>query len=152
MIQPLRTIASFRRLRRVWSGLGKAERRASLLGVVAIPTMAAGARIFGFGRMRDWAAGVRPRFGAQRAIAEAEALARGTRRAARRGFYPGTCLPQSLTLLWLMRREGLDAEIVLGARLVNGQLEAHAWVECDRIPINDGADVRTRFAPLESST
>lgn len=151
-MQSVRSVKSFRRLWQAWSHLSKAEQRASLIGLVAIPAMAAGARMFGFERVLGWSKRVQSRGGSQRcAEASVREIERGTRRAARRGFYAGNCLSQSLTLLWLIRREGFDAELVLGARLVDSRLEAHAWVECDRIPINEHADVRTQFAALESN-
>lgn len=39
-----------------------------------------------------------------------------------------TCLRRAAVLTVLLRREGLDAEVVIGARRVAGALEAHAWV------------------------
>jgi len=45
---------------------------------------------------------------------------------------PGTriCLPQALTGQVLLRREGYPAHLTLGvARIEEGRLEAHAWVE-----------------------
>jgi hypothetical protein len=151
-MRSLPTVDSLRRLGRRWSRLSAAERRASLLGVVAIPAMALGARLFGVARMRERFSRIHPvQRDSRTPAASASELARATRRASLRGFYAGNCLPQSLTLLWLLRREGVEAELVLGARLIDGKLEAHAWIECDHVPINDRPDVRARFAPLESN-
>jgi hypothetical protein len=47
------------------------------------------------------------------------------RAAAPLGF---TCLPQSLAMLWLLRRRGVAAELRFGAKLDRHALAAHAWV------------------------
>lgn len=56
------------------------------------------------------------------------------------------CLGRSLVLWFLLRRRGIDAELVLGA-VANGTSEflAHAWVEVDGKPVNDTPDVRERY-------
>jgi hypothetical protein len=45
-----------------------------------------------------------------------------------------TCLRRATVLAVLLRREGRDAEIVIGVRRdLQGALEAHAWVRCDEV-------------------
>ena len=65
--------------------------------------------------------------------------------AARRGFYRASCLPKSLMLAHLLRRQGIAADLRVGVRKVAGALEAHAWVEHNGQPLNDGIDVHERF-------
>src|SRR5262245_30845981 len=48
-----------------------------------------------------------------------------------------TCLPRAVTLWWLMRQRGIQGEIRFGARHVQKQFEAHAWVECQGRVLND---------------
>ncbi len=61
------------------------------------------------------------------------------------------CLQRSLVLRQLLRNRGMPAEIRFGvSRAVNGGLSAHAWVELDGLPLNDGADVFERYAALAS--
>jgi hypothetical protein len=63
------------------------------------------------------------------------------------------CLERSLTLWWLLRRRGVGAEVELGVRKTDaGELEAHAWVEVAGRVVNDGDDVRERFAAFEGRT
>ena len=66
-----------------------------------------------------------------------------------------TCLTRSLVLLRELRRSGLTGELRIGVRsVVGGRLDAHAWVECDGVPINDRLDIAAdfvAFAPLTSS-
>lgn len=61
------------------------------------------------------------------------------------------CLPRSLLLCHLLRHRGIPTEIRLGvSKLADGNLSAHAWVELDGLPLNDGADVFERYAALPS--
>lgn len=75
-----------------------------------------------------------------------DATARAVDRAARCGPRQPSCLPRALTLWWLLRRQGIAAELRIGARRVADRLEAHAWVECDGRVLNDHADIHDRFA------
>ena len=79
----------------------------------------------------------------------AKAQARMVVIAATYGFYRATCLRKSLLVLYLLRQRGIPGQLHFGARIVNAQLEAHAWVEWQDEVINDAADVRQRYAPLE---
>jgi hypothetical protein len=58
------------------------------------------------------------------------------------------CLGRSMTLWFLLRRDGWDPELVLGTAPAAGQLRAHAWVELDGAPLNEAVDPRRRFEPL----
>ena len=69
--------------------------------------------------------------------------------AGRHGPYRAKCLPESLTLWWLLRRQGIESQIRFGARKYAHRMEAHAWVEFEGVPLNDSADVRERFKPFE---
>ena len=56
------------------------------------------------------------------------------------------CLGRSLLLWFLLRRRGMDAQLVIGAKApVDDSWIAHAWVELDSRPINDADDVRERY-------
>jgi hypothetical protein len=50
-----------------------------------------------------------------------------------------------VTLWFLLRRKGIDADLVIGAASSEGSLAAHAWVEVDGVPVNDSPDVSDRF-------
>lgn len=70
--------------------------------------------------------------------------------AVRRAPLPGNCLSQSLTLWWLLRRQGIESELHIGTCYQNDRFEAHAWVEYAGYPLNDSSDVRSRFSPFNS--
>jgi len=50
---------------------------------------------------------------------------------------PTTCLSRSLTLWWILRRQGIASELRIGVSKDDGEFAAHAWVELDGIPINN---------------
>jgi Transglutaminase-like superfamily len=61
---------------------------------------------------------------------------------------PGaTCLARSLALSRLV---GDDAFVCIGVRPGERELDAHAWVELDGAVLNDAADVRARYAVIET--
>lgn len=69
--------------------------------------------------------------------------------AGRYGPYRAKCLPKSLTLWWLLRRQGIESQVRFGARKNARRMEAHAWVEFEGTPLNDSTDVGERFKPFE---
>jgi hypothetical protein len=70
------------------------------------------------------------------------------RAAASHGPIRANCLPQSLTLWWMLQRRGLDARIRFGARKTATGIEAHAWVELQGDVLNDRPDVASAFRPF----
>lgn len=46
-----------------------------------------------------------------------------------------TCLPRALARYVMARRRGVPVTFVMGVREVNGQLQAHAWIELDGEPV-----------------
>ena len=87
------------------------------------------------------------------ALAQSEA-ARRTVRAVRsaelHGLTKPNCLERSVTLWWMLRREGIEGELHIGARHQAGKFEAHAWVELDGRVLNDAADVHQHYARFDA--
>jgi len=71
--------------------------------------------------------------------------------AARHSPFPATCLTRSLLLQWLLLRRGVASQLRIGVRLHSKSLQAHAWVECDGVPVNDSVDIASQFAPFAAS-
>lgn len=71
--------------------------------------------------------------------------------AARNGLYAGNCLSRSATFWWLLRRRGVQSELRVGVRKQNGAFEAHAWVECDGIVLNDRTERLEDYAVFEKA-
>ena len=77
-------------------------------------------------------------------------MAKSVRLVANRPVIGAVCLGRSLTLWSMLRRRGVDAQLVIGAGLIADQeLSAHAWVEVDGVPVNDVADVRERYGSFD---
>ena len=77
---------------------------------------------------------------------QARVLALLVRGAAVWSLHDPTCLHRSLTLWWLLGRQGIASELRIGVRKERGRFEAHAWVERQGVALNDGLDVGSRFA------
>jgi hypothetical protein len=60
------------------------------------------------------------------------------------------CLVRSMTLWWILLREGVEGELHIGARKQDEQFEAHAWVELDGQILNDGDEVREDYALFDA--
>jgi hypothetical protein len=80
----------------------------------------------------------------------ADQARRMTEAASRYGIMRGNCLSRSIVLCHLLRQQGIDAVINIGARRNGPAFEAHAWVELDGRTINDSPDVRRRFAAFDN--
>ena len=79
-------------------------------------------------------------------LPEIQALGELVNIAARHTLGSRICLTRSLLLGWLLRRRGVKSQLRIGVRFTQGALDAHAWVECEGVPVNDRPDVSTRFA------
>lgn len=131
--------------------LSGGERRAFLEAVTLVTVTATALRLFSFQRVYRWMerrapSWTEPPSGAENAV---QLLVDGVRRAARPLPY-ATCLPQSLSLWWLLRRRGVESQLRLGVRKEGGELKAHAWVEFGGVALNDRDDVRHRYAAFET--
>ncbi len=71
--------------------------------------------------------------------------------AARYNLISANCLPRSLVLWWLLRRNAIDAELRIGVRKQHGNFEAHAWVEVFGVALENQGGEEKRFTPFEAS-
>jgi hypothetical protein len=142
-------VSRWRRLARLsWS-----DRWILLQAFVWLPLTGAALRLCGFaglhallsrlppGRMKQSEPSLR--------LEHARTVARLVRAASAHGFYHPTCLPQSLVLWSILRRQGTKATLHAGVRKTTQQVEAHAWVACDGVALNDDEDAHERFAPFD---
>ena len=124
------------------------EQALLLQSVAGLTFTAATLRLFGYKRVQRWLRrkqSVRSSAG----LDEARRRALAVQRVARRLPY-ATCLPRSLTLWWLLQRQGIEADIHVGVKKEDGELKAHAWVECQGTILGDTSDVRRRFIPFRN--
>ena len=71
--------------------------------------------------------------------------------AARHHLYPMSCLRQALVLQRLLSQRGIRTTLQIGVRREVGDLDAHAWLEYEGIPIGQSPDVMDRFAVLKAA-
>jgi transglutaminase superfamily protein len=121
--------------------------RALLAGaLILLPLSDLSLRLLGFRRTQAVFAWLLP----VRSLGQLPVNARQTtllvQAASRRAFPRATCLHRSLTLWSLLRVQGVDTRLLLGARKSLNQFEAHAWIEYEGLVLNDTGDVRQRFA------
>jgi hypothetical protein len=136
--------------------LSGADQRALLAAAFWMPLFWLGLRVFGLPRFQAQLQRGKAIDGQSMSLSDIQTLGELVNIAARHTLGPRTCLTRSLLLGWLLRRRGVESQLRIGVRLTKGVLDAHAWVECDGIPVNDQPDVGTQFAsfgdlvPLEA--
>ncbi|MGH8105780.1 MAG: lasso peptide biosynthesis B2 protein [Arenimonas sp.] len=126
-----------------WQGLSFQEKKWLLSMLIQLPIISAALRIFGFNRSHAWLLGHSRKvdfiLADAAALQTSERLAELANIAGRRGAVTATCLRQAMLLQWWLRRRGLDAKLKLGARMDDGQFDAHAWVELEDQALGQGA-------------
>jgi hypothetical protein len=69
----------------------------------------------------------------------------------RHGLVHPSCLAKSLTLWWLLGRQGITSRLRIGIRKENGKLEAHAWVEREGIALNEPEEHHRHYAAFDAA-
>lgn len=75
--------------------------------------------------------------------------ARMVRSAAHRTWGRAACLEQSLALWWLLGRQGIASSVRIGTRKSEEKFDAHAWVECERVALNEPEEPHKHYAAFE---
>ena len=142
-------MSRWRRLARLSWG----ERWILLQASIALPLIDAWLRMFGFSASQ--ALLTRIPSGRPRQLAPSQrreqiyCIVRLVKAASDHGFYRPSCLRQSLVLWALLRRRGIESTLHAGVRKGPARVEAHAWVACDGVVLNDDSDVHGRFTPFD---
>src|SRR5271169_1141701 len=68
----------------------------------------------------------------------------------RHGFVHPSCLAKSMTLWWLLGRQGIASHLRIGIRKENEKFEAHAWVERDGAALNEPDDRHHHYAAFDA--
>jgi hypothetical protein len=72
-------------------------------------------------------------------------------RAIRWHLYPMTCLRRALVLQRLLARAGLETELKIGVRKVDGGLQAHAWIEYQGRPQGERDQHLSPYSTISSA-
>jgi hypothetical protein len=142
-----------------WRGFRNrpAEERAFIFrAAILLSLTAVGLRMFGFRRYKEWIEKCSPSrlpsqsFSVEMQRQAAERAVRAVRSVELHGVSRPNCLERSLTLWWLLRREGIDGELHIGARKEDGKLKAHAWVELRGEVLNDSPEIHNHYARFDA--
>ncbi len=136
-----------------WRRLDGAARLRLIQAACILPGVTLGVRLGGYRRTRRLLARLAPAHreaGEEDAARIASDLAWAVAAAAHHAPYATACLPRSLTLWWLLRRQGVAGELRIGVARVDRELRAHAWVERDGVVLNDAQDIGERFAAFDA--
>src|SRR6266571_413831 len=69
----------------------------------------------------------------------------------RHGLVHPSCLAKSLTLWWLLARQGISSHLRIGIRKEGEKFEAHAWVESDGIALNEPEEHHHHYAAFDAA-
>jgi hypothetical protein len=133
-------------LRLTWS-----ERWLFLQALLLLPLTALLLRLFGLRSCQRLLAALAPPTSSvtepqHATLNQARLTARMVRAAAQHDLFRARCLPQALALWWLLRRQRIAGTLRIGTRLIFGQLQAHAWLEYQGVPLNEDERVYQSYA------
>ncbi len=77
--------------------------------------------------------------------------ARMVNAADRHGLVHPSCLAKSLTLWWLLGRQGISSCLRIGIRKKEEKFEAHAWVERDGTALNEPDEHHHHYAAFDAA-
>ncbi len=66
------------------------------------------------------------------------------------GLVHPSCLAKSLTLWWLLMRQGIAADLRIGIRKENEKMAAHAWVERNGTALNEPEEHHRHYAAFDA--
>ena len=109
--------------------------------VVLLPLLTVSLRLRGFGATRRFLQKFVNPGKSGLPVTAAESYAALTSRmvvaAARSSPIPSTCLERSLSLWWLLARQGITTQFRIGVRKDGDKFAAHAWVERDGVALGE---------------
>ena len=143
------------RWRRFWR-LPGSDRTVLVQATLLLPLTGLGLRVLGFRRWKKLLERVgtrsqpHARLPPGAALDQGRRIARAVHSAELHGPGKPNCLQRSIVLWWLLRREGVGAELHIGARKQSENFEAHAWVELNGCVLNDSADVHKHYSRFDA--
>src|SRR5437660_3634713 len=142
------------RLRR-FSALERPAQELFLRAVVLLPLVALSLRWRGFratqAALQRFLSKANPGPAAALLGKSAAVTARMVNAADRHGLVHPSCLAKSLALWWLLGRQGISSHLRIGIRKEKEKFEAHAWVECDGIALNEPDEHHCHYAAFDTA-
>ena len=142
------------RLRR-FSALERPAQELFLRAVVLLPLVALSLRWRGFkttqAALQRFLSKANPESDAVLAGKDVAVTARMVNAADRHGLVHPSCLAKSLTLWWLLGRQGIPSHLRIGIRKEKEKFEAHAWVECDGTALNEPDEHHHHYSAFDGA-
>lgn len=145
----------WQRLRRFRS-LSRNEQRLFFQAIALLPLLSASFRVIGFLRTQRALQVLIHKGMPRQSTVEGRTILVGVtlhmvQAAAEYGIGRPTCLERSLVLWWLLGRQGIPAQMRIGARKVQGKFEAHAWVECGGLNVGEPVEPHRHFEAFQTA-
>lgn len=127
------------------------EQRLFLQSALSLPLVSMALATLGIARLRRVFEGSWRADGPIPCALDAAAIAALVSKAANNIPVRTNCLTQSLWLHALLMRRGKRSALRIGVRRMAERFEAHAWVECEGMVMNDTPKARDRYAAFDRS-
>jgi Transglutaminase-like superfamily len=137
-----------------FSALERPAQRLFVRAAIVLPLVSASLRLRGFETTRSILEKTLspPAPGWESTVIEKSVLtARMVNAADRHGLVHPSCLAKSLTLWWLLGRQGISSHLRIGIRKEHGKFEAHAWVEREGVALNEPEEPHQHYAAFDSA-
>lgn len=142
---------------RAFCQLAWRDRLLVMQAALAIPLVAIGLRVLGFRQLQKCLAGRRsrvlpvPTADVSERQARARTVARIVLAVGSTWPFRVACLSRSVTLWWLLRRQGIDSQLRIGVRKQAQGIEAHAWVELEGVVVSETGDLWREYSPFDQA-
>ena len=140
---------------RRFSALERPTQTLLLRALVVLPLVALSLKVRGFdatrSTLRKMISSVTPQKDSVPLSKQIALTAHMVNAADRHGLVHPSCLVKSLTLWWLLGRQGITSELRVGVRKEGENLEAHAWVERERIALNEPEERHHHYAAFDAA-
>ena len=134
---------------RTWNQFSLAERRLFLQALILLPLVALSLKLWGLKRTYSQLTNFLQPKTVPYSLSQLRTTASLVKIAAQ--YYAwATCLRKSLVLWFLLRRQGIAAELQIGTRFERGEFQAHAWVEYQGYIVGDRQGVKQYFTTFDN--
>jgi hypothetical protein len=140
---------------RRFSALERPARKLFLRAAVLLPLVAMSLRWRGFratqAALQRFLSNTNPEHDPALISKDAAVTAHMVNAADRHGLVHPSCLAKSLTLWWLLERQGIASHLRIGIRKEREKFEAHAWVEREGAALNEPDEHHHHYAAFDAA-
>ena len=140
---------------RRFSALERPARKLFLRATVLLPLVAVSLHLRGFratqAALQRFLSNANPEHDPALLSKNAAMTAHMVSAADRHGLVHPSCLAKSLTLWWLLERQGIASHLRIGIRKEVEKFEAHAWVEREGTALNEPEKHHHHYATFDAA-